>query len=432
MKILGIIAEYNPFHNGHAYQLAAAKKKVEPDYTIAVMSGNFLQRGEIALFDKYTRTKMAVLGGVDAVYELPAYYACSSAEEFATAAVLTMKQLSVTHLAFGAECNDLHILKQIASAAISENTDFTAFLKAGLAAGETYAKAYSSAVCRCMNFPEAQSLLAGPNNILAICYLKAIFKYCPNIQPVLIPRKDSAYHDTCITGAIASASAIRQSILQNDGKPEEIIRTVPDSTLNNIIVKNEHIMHLTNSDFATQLRYCLLNNDVTSLSEIYDISRDLANRMKQNTPVFMSYEEIIDTIKTKKYTHTRITRALTHLLLNMQQDIFDMLKQHKYIFYVRLLGVSGHCTPLIKYQKTHCSVPWIQKVSTGEQALLKQSGSENKTTSPTDEALLQTRPNPGVLLFQADIYASNLYRLIWHEKYGVILPSDYETNALIL
>lgn len=421
MKILGIIAEYNPYHNGHSYLLEAARHTVSPDYCIAVMSGNFLQRGEAALFDKYKRSELAILCGLDAVYELPAYYACSSAEEFAAAAVITMKDLSVTHLAFGVECDNLALLKRLAAATISEGSAFTAFLKERIAAGETYAAAYSYALCQCVAEPDISDILAQPNNMLALCYLRAILRYCPEIEPVLVHRKNAMYHDTELRGHIASAGAIRAQLLKQ-GITEDIIQTMPPAAGMRLPRRNRGLKYLSNQDFSQLLSYALLGSTPDGLSGIYDISGELANRMAELSRAFSDFDTLTDTLKTRQYTRTRISRSLIHLLLSMKQDIFYNARHAGYIFYVRLLGFAKSCSPLIKYQKTHCPVPFIQKVSQAEAAL--------------DEALTAA-PAPGdstpaKQLFLADLHASDLYRLCWYHKYGEVLPDDYRTNAQII
>lgn len=414
MKILGIIAEYNPFHNGHAYLLDAARYIVNPDYCIAVMSGDFLQRGEAALFDKYRRSKMAILGGLDAVYELPAYYACSSAEEFATAAVITMKYLSVTHLAFGAECGNLALLKKLASVTVTEDERFTCYLREHIAAGETYALAYSHALSQCVPEPGVTDILTQPNNMLALCYLRAILKYCPDMEPVLILRRKAMYHDAQIQGSIASADAIRQHIMLHGISPE-ITNTMPASTNIHLPGNAAGIQYLSNQDFIQPLTYSLLKHTAQQLHAIYDISKELANRMTGLSPAFSDFDTLIDALKTKQYTRTRISRSLIHLLLAMKQNIFLEAKEKGYIFYVRLLGFTKVSTPLIKYQKKHCVLPFIQKVS------------QAKTLFDTETCAII-----GSELFKTDLFASDMYRLCWYHKYGEILPGDYETNAYIV
>lgn len=438
MTILGIIAEYNPFHNGHLYQLTEAKKTVSPDYVVSIMSGNFLQRGEPALFDKYTRAKMALANGIDAVYELPAYYACASAAEFAKAAVLSCRQLSVTHLAFGAECTDLSLLQRIAETTKEEDAEFCTILRQGLAAGESYAKAYGAAVFAKMNgiSPEKatphplcesgqvsppdliEKIMAEPNNILAVCYLRAIQNYAPDITPVLIPRTQADYHDKKLCGNIASASAIRLHLHENApyrDTPEfqALEKVLPAATTKLFPVCENRLQFLEASDFDTMLRFQIQNLLSKKDIEIYDFPRELENRLYQKVDGFPGFSELTAHLKTKQYTHTRICRALTHLLLSMRQDIFKRSKATGYISYVRLLGFSKDAAPLIKYQRAGCFVPYIQKVSEGYKIL---NADENSSAA---------------LLFSADLHASDIYRLAWHEKYHVLLPSDYEKNSIV-
>lgn len=418
MTILGIIAEYNPFHNGHLYQLAEAKKAVCPDYVVSMMSGNFLQRGEPALFDKYTRAQMALANGIDAVYELPVYYACASAEEFATAAVLSLRQLAVTHLAFGAECADLTLLQRIAEATRKEDAEFRTILKQGLAAGGSYAKAYAAAVSAKTGgiFPE--NIMAEPNNILAVCYLRAIQNYAPDITPVLIPRIHADYHEKKLGSSIASASAIRLHLHENAPytdtlKFQELKKVLPAATARLFPVCENLLQFLEASDFDTMLRFQIQSLLPERNIEIYDFPRELENRLYQKVDGFPGFLELTAHLKTKHYTHTRICRALTHLLLSMRQDVFKRSKEAGYISYVRLLGFCKAAAPLIRHQRACCHVPYIQKVSEGYKML---NSHENSSVG---------------LLFSADLHASDIYRLAWHEKYHILLPSDYEKNSIV-
>lgn len=420
MTILGIIAEYNPFHNGHLYQLTEAKKMVSPDFVVSIMSGNFLQRGEPALFDKYTRTQMALANGIDAVYELPVYYACASAEEFAKAAVLSFRQLSVTHLAFGSECADLALLKNISEATSEEDAEFCAVLRQGLAAGDSYAKAYGAAVFAKTDgvSPEIKNILAEPNNILAVCYLRAIQNYAPDITPVLIPRTQADYHSKKLCGSIASASAIRLHLHENapyrDTPPFHALEKVlPAATTKLLPVFENRLQFLDASDFDTMLRFQIQNRLAKKDTEIYGFPKELENRLQQKVKDYPGFSELAARLKSKHYTHTRISRALIHLLLSMRQDIFKCAQAAGYASYVRLLGFSKAAAPLIKQQRADCLVPYIQKVSEGYKIL---NAHENSSAA---------------LLFSADLHASDIYRLAWHEKYHALLPSDYEKNSIV-
>lgn len=420
MKVLGIVAEYNPFHNGHLYQFNTAKELVKPDYSVAVMSGNFLQRGEPALFDKYTRTKMALYGGLDAIFELPAYYALSSADEFAAAAVITLSKVGVTHISFGVETEHFEDLVAIAKFSVSEPEDFQVHLKSMLKEGLSYPKAYAMSIAKFLGTEIDESVLSTPNNMLAIGYLKAIYKYCPEMIPVPVTRKEAAYHDNHIHGDICSATAIRNTIMQMQSFTTEdksdvnnaLIGAIPTSTFNLMPIENELIQGMFLDDFAKDMQYVMLTSTYAELINTYDISSELANRITNTDLTCVTTDEFYQGLLSKQYTSTRIQRACMHRLLQMTQDEFANLKAHNYIFYVRLLGVRKNALSYLKEARAHCDVPFIQKTSEGKKEL-------------------QATSTQGFLLFQKDILTSDLYRMHWFQKYGITLPSDYQQNAII-
>ena len=245
--------------------------------------------------------------------------------------------------------------------------------------------------------------------MLALCYLRAILRFCPDMQPVLIPRTQAMYHDTGMHGAIASASAIRAALLQDAAA--DISGVIPSPCVP-LMPRQEHTVHyLTNDALTPFVSYGLYHMHNLDLSAIYDISGDLANRIQKQTFLIRSYDSLIQTLKTRQYTYTRISRSILHLLLDMRQDIFCQAKEAGYALYVRLLGFRHEASPLIRFQKQHCGVPFIQKVSEAA-------------------SMLQTDQTASAL-FQADLHAHQLYRLAWFTKYQETLPSDYEQNAII-
>lgn len=192
--VLGIVAEYNPFHNGHLYHLLKSKELTKDDYTIAVISGNFTQRGEPSLVDKWTKAEMAIANGIDLVIELPTIYSVSSAENFADGAVKLLNSLKVVdHISFGTECQELNKLNIIANVLNDEPKDFKITLSRALACGNSFVKSREIAVTQYLNDKTVSNLMAEPNNILAIEYLKAIKKHHSKIMPLLVPRKDSGH-----------------------------------------------------------------------------------------------------------------------------------------------------------------------------------------------------------------------------------------------
>ncbi len=418
MKILGIIAEYNPFHNGHAFQLSEAKKQVSPDYTIACMSGDFLQRGEPALFDKYLRTRLALSGGIDAVFELPVYFSTSGADEFAACGVLTLKAAGATHLSFGVECDDIDLLKALAYDEEHETESFKNVLNANLENGMTYALAYSKALMTELKNDKVEEVLKAPNNRLAISYIKAVNKFCPDMKLIPIKRTGSDYNDETITGNICSASAIRHLFENIHGREhlfDELRNVVPESVFEILYeeLSNRTIIHdrtITFEDFYLPLASSMLSTSF----DVADMSESLYNRVQSLHNIPDTVKGIVDALKTRDITEARIKRVLLHILLGIQRSEFENAKSKGYINYLRLLGMRREAAPLIKCQR-NCQAGdtiFIQKLSEGENRL------KNLCLSTT--------------LLYADIKASKLYDLILKRKAGIDIDSDYIINSIIM
>ena len=211
--VLGIIAEYNPFHNGHLYHILKSKELTKDDYVIALIGGNFTQRGESSIVDKWTKAEMALASGADLVIELPSLYSVSSAENFADGAVKILNSLKVVdHLSFGAECQELNKLNIIANVLYEEPKEFKAFLADELSKGVSFPKARENAILSYLKDFSYKNILSEPNNILGIEYLKALKKYRSRIKPVLVPRKSSGHLTLDYTGSISSSTSIRNML----------------------------------------------------------------------------------------------------------------------------------------------------------------------------------------------------------------------------
>lgn len=401
MHITGIIAEYNPFHNGHLYHLEKAKELTSCDGTVAVMSGNFLQRGIPAVIDKFTRGKMACMMGIDAVFELPALYACSSAEFFASGAVLTLERLGVDSLCFGAECDDITLLKDIAALLLEEPAPYKETLKEALKEGFSFPKARAKAASVYLQDASCQSVLETPNNILAIEYLKAISRFHCRIKPYAIKRKGAMYHDTALYGNISSATAIRNCILEKNtldsvkhDLPEPVYALLQTAFLKTFPIFDE--------DFASYLSYALLYHQLP-LAEYMDWNEALMKRCENATCLGTSVAAITDYLKTRQYTSTRINRCLFHLLLQYTNADLDLYTNHNYVYYGRLLAMRKDHSHVIKELNTRTSIPVITKVSHGKQLL-----------------------NPiGLSLLEKDIQASSLYQMAVSQKYNITFDNDY-------
>ena len=307
---IGVVAEYNPFHNGHAYHLAAAKKTVGDMSVIAVMSGNFVQRGIPALTDKWSRAEIATRNGVDLVLELPTIFACRSAEHFARGAVKALESTGcVTHLSFGCETSDISLLEQAAQISASNPTD----TQLELAKGLSYAAAMGSALSK-VN-PALAKVVEQPNNILAIEYLKQINISNAKLIPLPISRISAMYNDKEIKGNIASATAIRQEFLKN-GLTTDIANAVSPSTFLKLSQLNAEKRLGHNQEYLDLLLSFLLKQiSPAYIAKCCECSEGLENKIVKAANA-SNWSEAVAMIKSKRYPETRINRLLLQILLS--------------------------------------------------------------------------------------------------------------------
>lgn len=369
-KANGIVAEYNPFHNGHLFQLTDAREKTGADYTIVVMSGNFTQRGTPALINKYDRARMALQCGADLVLELPILYAASSAEFFATGAVSMLDKLGVTdYLCFGSECGDLTILQHIADILAKEPPEYTSHLKSSLRQGMSYPIARTDALIHTdPSLNDCDDILKSANNILAIEYLKALKRRKSSILPVTTLRNTSGYHDRMMNQYFSSALALRQAVYDNcdpgifaSQMPPQAYEILADA------LQNQSVLQL--NDLSSQLHYKLLSLTDTGYSQYLDVSEDLSDRIRKHLYHFKDYRSFCDLLKTKELTYTRISRCLLHILLDITKEDMILAKEHDYICYARVLGFQRDAAPLLSEIKKRSSIPMITKLSDAENNL---------------------------------------------------------------
>ena len=285
MKVVGIVAEYNPFHNGHAYQIAQLREKTNADYVIVAMSGNFQQRGVPALCDKFSRANMALLNGADLVLEIPTLWATASAEYFACGGVGTLDATGiVTHLGFGAEAESLEPLKQISSVLKNEPEVYRKVLSNSIRSGNPFPVARKNALITTIpHIPstELDSILNSPNNILALEYLKALPQ---TMEPVLIPRKGAGYHDTDINTDFPSASAIREALLgeNSEGSLALIEKAMPEKAFTILKELYDTGALLESNDISDVLGYCLLCLTHKGYDSFADCNMDLSNKIRNH------------------------------------------------------------------------------------------------------------------------------------------------------
>ena len=390
MKVVGIIAEYNPFHSGHKYQIEQIREKTDADYVIVAMSGNFLQRGVPALCDKYTRAKMALACGADLVFELPTLWATASAEYFASGGVALLANTGVvTHLGFGAETDDLESLLEVSSILREEPDIYRAVLGNSIRSGNAFPIARKNALVTSLPFfstEKLDALLDSPNNILALEYLKAL----PNdITPVLIPRKGAGYHDTDIDEVLPSASAIRETIAlpEEERDLEKIAAAMPEEAFELLLplIKNNAI--LENDDFSDMLAYSLLSLQHHGYADFADCTADFSNKILKNLKNYVTVDNFTQQLKSKDMTYTRVSRNLLHILLGIKQADYSIGKAIGYTPYLRVLGFKEEAKPLLSKIKKKAGVPIITKVA----------DASNKLDYGTYK------------LFEKDLFASNLY-----------------------
>ena len=345
-KVLGIIAEYNPFHNGHLYHLENSKKLTGADYTIAVISGNFVQRGSTSIINKWDKAKMALSNGVDLVIELPVLYSISSAENFSDGAIKILNSLGVVDfLSFGSETSDINVLKNIANVLYSEPNEYKNILSHELKKGLSFPKARENSLLMYLNDIRTYSgALSSPNNILGIEYLKALKKYNSNIQPVCIKRVDAEYNSTDFSNDIASATAIR-SLIKN--KSFEIIETLVPSDTYSILIENIRNGHIVEdlSVFEKEIIYVLRKMSVGEISNLPDVSEGLEYSIKNAANSCNSIVEFLNIVKSKRYTSTRLQRILLYALLGITKKDMEISKST--LPYVRVLGFNDNGKMLI-------------------------------------------------------------------------------------
>lgn len=415
MKVTGIIAEYNPFHNGHLYQLTEARKKTDADFIIVVMSGDFMQRGTPAIINKWERTRMALSGGADLVLELPCVFATASANMFALGGISLLARTGVvTDLCFGAETDSITDFLTLAKFLNEEPDFFKNALKNELKTGISFPAARSSALSAEASLPlSSEKLLSSPNNILGIEYCKALFALSSSIKPHIIKREGSGYNDREVNkqDRFASASAIR-TVLLNPSKgrsSSDLSSFLPASSLDILKNSKNKLAFLSENDFSLLLHYQLLREMDLGFSSYSDVSKDLSNRIKNRISGFTSWSDFALSLKTKELTYTRINRALTHILLGITDDNFLFAKSNLPL-YLRILGFSKNASLLLSSIKHNSSIPLISKLADAKNSL-----------SAASYAMLKT-----------DIFASDIYRTVKTAKTGQNDPNEFKQSLILL
>lgn len=354
MKIAGVIAEYNPFHKGHQFHLDRGREITHADYVIVVMSGNYVQRGTPAMFDKYTRAEAALRSGADLVLELPVSVATGSAEYFASGAVKMLADTGiVTDLCFGSECGSLMDLQKLADILAEEPEEYQILLRKYLKEGMSFPAARAHAVKDYA--PDlASDLLDAPNNLLGLEYLKALKRLHSTILPHTIQREGNAYHDITITdGRSASASGIRDTLMKSHGVfTDRILQQLPFPEL---YKDYEGLSPVSENSFSLPLLQKLRALQDQPLDTYFGVSAELSNRIWNRLDEFSSFSGFTDLLKTRELTRTSVSRALLHVLLDV--------REYKPASVFRVLGFRKSSAILLKELSAHGNLPVITSLS---------------------------------------------------------------------
>ena len=420
MKVVGLITEYNPFHNGHKYHIEKAKKITGADYVVVAMSSNFVQRGTPAIIDKYTRTEMALKAGTDMVFELPIHFACVSAEYFAFGAVSLLNQLGfIDCICFGSEAGDITLLEPITEILLNEPEEYKKILNQYLKKGLSFPAARSNALrdyltnvndyhsnssFHTLSKVELEQLLLSSNNILGIEYLKALKQLNSHMTPYTIKREGSAYSDNTLNTdhtEFSSATAIR-GILEANMDLSSLANAVPQEIFSILENGYQKSYPISENDFSDMLYYKLKSTPLELLSSYGDVSEELAYRIKNQLSCYEDWKQFALVLKTKQVTLTRINRCLLHILL-------ELPKPNKDLFFIRLLGFRKSASHLLK-QVPEDSIPVITKPAHGN-TLLTGTAKE---------------------MFEHEMFCNDLYYQIVYSKFKTKIASDYQHPLVIL
>jgi len=398
MKVLGIITEYNPFHNGHMYHLQQSKELCSADYTVCVMSGNFIQRGEPALVNKHARAEMALLSGVDLVIELPVVYAMSTAEFFASASVKILDSLGIVdYLCFGSESGNIEELDYVASILCHEPLSYKVSLKKYLDEGYSFPSAREKALTENLKKSSIDcNILSSSNNILGIEYLKAMKRLNSRIPPLTIGRIANSYNSEEITGSISSATSIRKLISKSNFYKSGNSGEKKGTDINDSIYRNEDVLRnlvpeasarillrefengrgpVFPSHFEGILLAALRKMETEEISSLPYVIEGLENRIKTASEQAGTLDELIAGISTKRYPRTRIQRILFSVITGLTAKDLEDFNRNGGPQYIRVLGFNRKGRELLSLIKKSASLPIIVKTAdwkNSENALLRR------------------------------------------------------------
>lgn len=362
MKAVGVIVEYNPFHNGHAFHIEEARKIANADVVIAVMSGNFLQRGEPAIVSKWKRTEMALQAGVDIVFELPYVFATQQANTFASGAVSILEAAGCHSLCFGSESGSITSFYKTVTFLQNHNEMYQQYIKYFLEKGNSYPKATSLAYQTLS--PDNDLIdLSKPNNILGYQYIKAANTMHAPIKIFTVTRKNANYHDPHFASeTIASATSIRKALFSEAGRLESVRQYVPETTYKELLAYKEQYGLFHDWElYWPYLKFRLIQMTPEQLKTIYEVEEGLENRILAYVLESKSFQQFMEKLKTKRYTWTRLQRTCVHILTNATKE--EMFMEEDKASYLRLLGMTTTGREYLNKYKTDFGLPLISKAS---------------------------------------------------------------------
>lgn len=399
MKTAAIICEYNPFHNGHEYHIMETRKKTGADRVIALMSGNYVQRGTPAVMDKKIRARAALLCGADLVIELPLFAAVGSAPDFAMGAVALLDKLGVIdYLSFGSECQEINKLKAIASFLIKYEDEIERGAKELMSLGHSYPKAKELYLANHLDDPSLIKILKQPNNILGIEYLKALSRIESSITPVCVKRIANSHHSTDLTPSISSATSIRALLEQDQIDP--LFSRVPDSL--HELYKNhyQNDFPICADDFSLLLHSSIYS--CNELTEIGGISKDFRDRLIKKLRPDLSFEQLIAACKSKNITWSKTSRNLLHIMLGITDSKLLFAREYNMAPYYQILGFKRSSSSLISSLRENARIPMVRHLRP-----------LNDLLDPKQEILLSTEQ-----------YANHLYQSVIGQKFHTILKDE--------